>query len=123
MARVTGIGGVFLRVKDPKATTEWYVRNLGIVPTEYGVTFLWTDEVPEKTGMTTWATFPSDTKYFGESGQSFMINYRVDDLDGLLQKLAANGVWIDPKRDDYDYGRFAWINDCDGNRVELWQPL
>ena len=64
MARVTGIGGVFLRVADLKATTDWYGKNLGIVPTEYGVTFLWSDEVPEKTGMTTWATFPADTKYF-----------------------------------------------------------
>ena len=123
MARVTGIGGVFLRVKDPKATTDWYVKNLGIVPTEYGVTFQWSDEVPEKTGMTTWSTFPADTKYFGDSGQSFMINYRVDDLDALLKTLEANGVWIDPKRDNYDFGRFAWIRDCDGNRIELWQPI
>jgi predicted enzyme related to lactoylglutathione lyase len=123
MARVTGIGGVFLRVKDPKATTDWYVKNLGIVPTEYGVTFRWSDEVPEKTGMTAWATFPADTKYFGESEQPFMINYRVDDLDALLEKLAENGVWIDAKRENCEYGRFAWIRDCDGNRVELWQPL
>lgn len=123
MARVTGIGGVFLRVSDPKATTEWYVKHLGIVPTEYGVTFRWSDEVPEKTGMTAWSTFPADTKYFGESKQPFMINYRVDDLDALLEKLAASGVWIDPKRENYDFGRFAWIQDCDGNRVELWQPL
>lgn len=123
MARVTGIGGVFLRVNDPKATTDWYVKNLGIVPTEHGVTFRWSDEVPEKTGMTAWSTFPADTKYFGESKQPFMINYRVDDLDALLEKLAANGVWIDPKRENYGFGRFAWIKDCDGNRVELWQPL
>jgi predicted enzyme related to lactoylglutathione lyase len=123
MARVTGIGGVFLRVKDPKATKDWYVKNLGIVPTDYGITFEWSDEVPKGTGSTSWSTFPADTKYFGEGEQTFMVNYRVDDLDALLKTLAANGVWIDPKRDSYDFGKFAWIQDCDGNRLELWQPM
>ncbi len=73
--------------------------------------------------MTAWSVFPKDTAYFGEGDQPVMLDYRVDDLDGLLAKLAAAGVWIDPKRDDSDFGRFAWIKDCDGNRVELWQPL
>jgi predicted enzyme related to lactoylglutathione lyase len=123
MARVTGIGGVFFRVKDPKATKAWYVENLGIVPTDYGITFEWSDEVPKGTGSTSWSTFPMDTKNFGEGDQTFMINYRVDDMDALLAKLEANGVWIDPKRDSYDFGKFAWIQDCDGNRVELWQPI
>jgi predicted enzyme related to lactoylglutathione lyase len=75
------------------------------------------------TGMTAWSAFPQDTSYFGEGQQQVMINYRVDDLDALLASLTAAGVWIDPKRDDASYGRFAWIKDCDGNRVELWQPL
>ena len=125
MARVTGIGGVFLRVRGPKKELEqWYATHLGIELSEYGVTFMWSDEVPAGTGMTTWSIFPSDTKYFGESGeQAVMINYRVDDLDALLEKLSAAGVWIDPKRDDASYGKFAWIKDPEGNRIELWQPL
>ena len=123
MARVTGIGGVFLRSKDPKRLTAWYAEHLGVVVTEWGVSFAWTDEVPKGTGMTAWSTFPDDTKYFGDDPRQTMINYRVDDLDALLAKLAAAGVWIDPKRQDEGYGKFAWIKDCDGNRLELWQPL
>ena len=75
--------------------------------------------------MTTWSTFPADTKYFGPGrpAQAAMVNYRVDDLDALLAQLAAAGVTIDPKRDDASYGRFAWITDPEGNRLELWQPL
>ena len=128
MARVTGIGGIFLRTSDPKSLQAWYAKHLGIQLSEYGgATFLWTDEVPATTGMTTWSLFPEDTKYFGPGNkngpQQAMINYRVDDLDALLVDLAAAGVWIDSKRQNESYGRFAWIKDCDGNRVELWQPL
>jgi predicted enzyme related to lactoylglutathione lyase len=128
MARVTGIGGIFLRARDPKALSAWYARNLGIALSDYGgATFLWSDEVPATTGMTTWSIFPADTKYFGpgtEAGpQAAMVNYRVDDLDGLLERLKAEGVTIDPKREDASYGRFAWIVDPEGNRIELWQPL
>jgi len=124
MARVTGIGGVFLRARDPKALSQWYADNLGVKLTDYGgVTFLWTDEVPATTGMTTWSLFPADTKYFGSPTQQAMVNYRVDDLDELLVQLKAAGVTIDPKREDADYGRFAWISDPEGNRIELWQPL
>src|SRR5215467_9793615 len=124
MARVTGIGGVFLRARDPKALAQWYADNLGVTLTPYGsVDFLWSDEVPAGTGQTVWSLFPADTKYFGEGQQQAMINYRVDDLDALLEKLAAAGVTIDPKRENADYGRFAWITDPEGNRLELWQPL
>jgi predicted enzyme related to lactoylglutathione lyase len=125
MARVTGIGGVFLRSHDPKAMAKWYSENLGITLADFnGAAFQWSDEIPAGTGMTAWSAFPSDTSYFGEgSQQAVMIDYRVDDLDGLLAKLEAAGVWIDPKRDDQPYGRFAWIRDCDGNRLELWEPL
>jgi predicted enzyme related to lactoylglutathione lyase len=123
MARVTGIGGVFLRSKDPKRLSAWYIEHLGLPATDWGVSFDWKDEVPAGTGQTAWSTFPADAKYFGEGEQATMINYRVDDLDALLEKLAAAGVWIDPKRQDEGYGKFAWIKDCDGNRVELWQPL
>ncbi len=123
MARVTGIGGVFLRSSDPKRLSAWHIEHLGLPATEWGVSFDWKDEVPAGTGQTAWSTFPADTKYFGEGPQTAMINYRVDDLAGLLKDLEAKGVWIDPRRQDEGYGKFAWIQDCDGNRVELWQPI
>ncbi len=124
MARVTGIGGVFLRTKDPKAMAKWYSEHLGITLADFnGTAFHWSDELPAGTGMTAWSTFPEDTSYLGEAQQQVMINYRVDDLDALLATLSAAGVWIDPKRETYAYGQFAWIKDCDGNRLELWQPL
>jgi predicted enzyme related to lactoylglutathione lyase len=124
MARVTGIGGVFLRSSDPKALTKWYAEHLGIKLSDFnGAAFSWSDEVPAGTGMTAWSAFPAATEYLGEATQQVMIDYRVDDLDALLEELAAKGVWIDPKRDEASYGKFAWIKDCDGNRVELWQPL
>jgi predicted enzyme related to lactoylglutathione lyase len=128
MARVTGIGGVFLKARDPKALSAWYAEHLGIQLADYGgATFQWSDEVPATTGSTTWSLFPVDSKYFGpgsEAGpQSAMINYRVDDIDGMLAQLAAAGATIDPKREDADYGRFAWAFDPEGNRFELWQPL
>ena len=124
MARVTGIGGVFLRSPDPKAMAKWYAQHLGIRLSDFnGTAFQWSDELPSGTGMTAWSTFPQDTSYLGDAQQQVMINYRVDDLDALLATLSASGVWIDPKREHYAYGHFAWIKDCDGNRVELWQPL
>jgi len=123
MARVTGVGGVFLKSKDPKALERWYAEHLGIKMSPWGgAAFEWSDEVPKGTGTTAWSTFPEDAN-FGDGQQTAMMNYRVDDMDGLLASLSAAGVWIDPKRDDAEYGKFAWIKDCDGNRVELWEPL
>ncbi len=124
MARITGIGGIFFKARDPKALKQWYVDHLGLPVADYGgVNFLWTDEVPAGTGSTAWSTFPENTEYFGTGPQTAMVNYRVDDLDGILQQLQAAGAWIDPKREDHEYGRFAWANDPEGNRIELWQPL
>jgi catechol 2,3-dioxygenase-like lactoylglutathione lyase family enzyme len=124
MARVTGIGGVFFRSRDPKALAAWYAQHLGIQISEWGgAQFLWSDEIPPATGSTAWSLFPADTEYFGTGKQLYMVNYRVDDLDGLLAQLAAAGVPIDPHRDDASYGHFAWITDPEGNRLELWQPL
>ncbi|MCB9687795.1 MAG: VOC family protein [Alphaproteobacteria bacterium] len=124
MAKVTGIGGVFLRSADPKALTSWYAEHLGIAITAWGgASFVWSEDPGAATAQTAWSVFAQDTTYFGEGQQAVMINYRVDDLDALLEKLAAAGVWIDPKRQDESYGRFAWIRDLDGNRIELWQPL
>jgi predicted enzyme related to lactoylglutathione lyase len=124
MARVTGIGGVFLKAKDPKALSAWYAEHLGIKLEDYGGAALaWTDEVPAGTGMTTWSLFPETSTHFGDPTQRAMVNYRVDDLDGILAQLTAAGATIDPKRDDYDFGRFAWATDPEGNRFELWQPM
>ena len=121
MARVTGIGGVFLKARDPKALSAWYAEHLGVQLADYGgAAFQWTDEGPAGTGQTTWMVFPAESKHFPGA---VMINYRVDDLDALLLQLSAAGVPIDPKRDEASYGKFAWITDPEGNRVELWQPL
>ena len=118
MTRVSGVGGVFLRANDPEKLYAWYEQHLGLKRTEDGA-FAFFSEGPRE--MTILAFFPSDTEYFGPSGQRAMLNLRVDDLDALLEKLKAAGVDVDPKREDAEYGRFAWCNDLEGNRVELWQ--
>jgi len=118
MGKAIGVGGVFLKAHDPEALSAWYAEHLGI-PAQGGGTLAF--DGPESAGMTVFAHFPLDSQYFGEGAQQTMVNFRVDDMDGLLEKLAAAGVRIDPKRDDHEYGRFAWIWDLEGNRVELWQ--
>jgi predicted enzyme related to lactoylglutathione lyase len=124
MKRVTGIGGIFFKSKDPKALTDWYASHLGIPVGEYGeVMFKWREEEDTTVeGVTVWSPFPQDTAYFDPTNAPFMVNYRVDDLDALLEALKAEGVEDDPKREDSEYGRFAWINDPEGNRIELWEP-
>jgi predicted enzyme related to lactoylglutathione lyase len=119
MAKAVGFGGVFLKARDPKTLSRWYAENLG-VPTQDGGSIGF--DGPESAGMTVFAHFPADTKYFGDGPQQAMVNFRVDDLDSLLAQLEAAGVRIDPKRDDAPYGKFAWIWDPEGNRVELWEP-
>ncbi|MGC2402838.1 MAG: VOC family protein [Acidobacteriaceae bacterium] len=119
MTRVTGVGGIFLRAADPAKLYEWYEQHLGLKRTDDGA-FAFFSEGPRE--MTVLAFFPPDTTYFGPSQQRSMLNLRVDDLDGVLDKLRAAGAQIDPKREDYDYGRFGWFSDPEGNRVELWQP-
>ena len=115
---------MFLRARDPKKLTTWYGEHLGLAVTDWGgVVFVWDEcPAPEGHGATVWSLFASDTDYFGDSGQQTMLNFRVDDLDALLAELATKGVWIDPKRQDEENGRFAWIKDGEGNRVELWEP-
>jgi len=119
MAKAVGFGGVFLKAKDPKALSAWYATHLGIPAQEGGSIGF---DGPESTGLTLLAHFPQGSDYFGEGEQSFMVNFRVDDLEQLLVQLAEAGVRIDPKREDYGFGPFAWIWDPEGNRVELWQP-
>jgi predicted enzyme related to lactoylglutathione lyase len=121
VARVTGVGGIFLRARDPVALGAWYKRHLG-VPYDDGFAKLkWADD-PDPDAQTIWAPFDSDTSHFGSDKQQVMVNFRVDDLDALLSELVARGVEIVPERTDDATGRFAWIIDCEGNRVELWQP-
>jgi predicted enzyme related to lactoylglutathione lyase len=119
MARAVGVGGVFLKARDPGALAAWYAKYLGI-PEQDGGSLAF--DGPDSLGMTVFAHFPVGTKYFGHGPQQAMINFRVDDLEELLVQLAAEGVTIDPKREDYPYGSFAWIEDPEGNRVELWEP-
>jgi len=119
MAKAVGVGGVFLKAKDPKALSQWYALHLGI-PSQDGGSLAF--EGPESAGMTVFAHFPLDSSYFGDGPQQSMVNFRVDDMDQLLAQLSAAGVRIDPHRDDHEYGHFAWIWDPEGNRIELWQP-
>lgn len=122
MARVTGIGGIFFKAENPDELYAWYERHLGIRREPYGsVMFRWQDDRHGQ-GETAWAIFPSDTTYFDPSRAPFMMNLRVDDLDGLLRQLEVDGVEIDPKREKHEYGSFAWIIDPAGNRIELWEP-
>ena len=121
MKRVTGIGGIFFKARDPKQLKAWYHQHLGIDAGEYGAIFQWRDENdPEQIGQTVWSPFPQDTKYFDPGTASFMINYRVSDLEGLLAALREEGLTVDERSDEY--GRFAWITDPEGNRIELWEP-
>ncbi len=124
MKRVTGLGGVFFKAKDPNAMYAWYEKHLGIEGKPgQGAMFQWRDAAdPEKTGMTVWSIFPQTTKYFDPSSAPFMMNFLVDDLDALLQALKEEGVTIDPKVEEHEYGKFAWITDPEGNRIELWEP-
>ena len=122
MEKVTGIGGIFFRVRDPERMAAWYRENLGICSEDGHADFIWSEkDGPEGSSRTVWSVFPADTDYFGPSGPAFMINYRVSDLDRMLAQLRQNGVAVE-KVEDYDYGRFAWITDPEGNRIELWEP-
>ncbi len=130
MKRVTGIGGIFFKSESPKQLYEWYEKHLGIrrEPHGQGASFHWRElqaadgTEPGPKAETAWSIFPQTTKHFGASKGGFMINYRVDDLDGLLEDLKKSGVEIDPHREEADFGRFAWITDPDGNRIELLEP-
>ncbi len=121
--KVTGIGGIFFKSDNPKEMREWYAKNLGVPATDYGATFDWLEkDDPKKEGSTTWSPFKEDTKYFEPSKKDFMINYRVEDLEGLVEDLKSNGVTIVDKIEDSPYGKFVHILDLEGNKVELWEP-
>ena len=124
MRRVTGIGGIFFHAKDPVVLRAWYKRHLGIDVQEWGGTaFTWTDEAGKPTGGTTvWSIGAAARNDFAPSASSFMVNYRVEDLTSLLQALRDEGCHVMDKTDDSDFGKFGWVIDPEGNKVELWQP-
>ena len=121
--RILGIGGVFFKSANHDQMREWYAKHLGLADKGQGATLAWRErDDPQKEHVTAWAVFPASTTYFDPGHAPFMINYIVDDLDALLDRLKQEGVRIDAKRMDESYGRFAWIYDLDGNKIELWQP-
>jgi len=122
MKKVTGIGGVFFKSKDPKTINEWYKTHLGFDTTPYGTSFEWKQLENDKKGLTQWNAFPDNTKYFEPSAKEFMINYRVENLEALLEELKKGGVTIVDKMETYDYGKFVHILDPEGNKIELWEP-
>ena len=125
MARVTGIGGVFFKSRsDHTQLAAWYARHLGWQLEEWGGAILkWPEDKAEDRGLTVWTVAEKNSQWFSPSESSFMINYRVDDLDALLTQLRGDGVSIVKGPESHENGRFAWILDPDGNKVELWQPM
>lgn len=118
--RILGIGGVFFKSANRDQMREWYSKHLGLTDKGGGAMLPWREHGdPQKEHITVWTIFPASTDYYAAP---FMINYIVDDLDALLDRLKQEGVKIDPKRMDESYGRFAWIYDSDGNKIELWEP-
>ncbi len=123
MARVIGIGGVFFRSGDPERLYAWYERHLGLHRTPGGVLFPWRQAGGEgKERTTVWSLFPRNTDYFGPANPAFMVNYIVDDLDGMVADFRAAGAQVEDRQEESEYGRFAWVTDPEGNRIELWQP-
>jgi predicted enzyme related to lactoylglutathione lyase len=124
MKRVTGIGGIFFKGQDAEGLRNWYREHLGIEAEEYGgYAFEWRDAAnPDKVGQTIWSIFAGHTKYFEPGAASFMINYRVDDLEAVIAELRSEGVTIAGEIQASEYGKFGWIMDPEGNKIELWEP-
>ena len=124
MTRVTGIGGIFFKAKNPARLREWYQRHLGIDVQDWGgAAFAWAR--PDKTeacGSTIWSVFEDESTYFAPSTARFMINYRVDDLHAVLAALREEGCTVDDKTEESEFGKFGWVMDPEGHRVELWEP-
>lgn len=120
--RVTGLGGFFFKTDDPDAIKTWYKNHLGLNTDQYGCTFWWKDK-EGKDCSTQWSPMDSKTKYFTPSKSSFMMNFRVENLVELLKVLKEEGVTVVGDIEEYDYGKFGWILDPDGNKIELWEPI
>ena len=121
MERISGIGGVFFRARDPSGLAAWYRDNLGM-PIEDSQSY-GTLKSEGSGEVTVWSAFPTDTDYFGPGASPLMINYRVKDLDAMLVQLRAAGAEVEDRVEEYDYGRFGWARDPEGNRFELWEPI
>jgi predicted enzyme related to lactoylglutathione lyase len=119
---VTGLGGVFFKSDDPAVLKAWYADRLGVNPDPEGYVTFPCREMDGRSTFTAWEAFPSDTDYFNPSDRPFMLNFRVRDLGGLLERLRASGVDVDSQVDEYEFGRFGWIMDPEGHRIELWEP-
>jgi predicted enzyme related to lactoylglutathione lyase len=124
MKRVTGIGGIFFKARNPQVLRAWYRDHLGIAVQDWGGTaFEWKGEAnPTGVGTTVWSVFEASSAYFAPSRAEFMVNYRVDDLHAVLAALRSEGCQVDEKVDESEFGKFGWVMDPEGNRVELWQP-
>jgi predicted enzyme related to lactoylglutathione lyase len=121
--RVTGIGGIFFFSDNPKETKEWYAKNLGLEVNDWGSTFQFRDvNRPDEVGSLQWTPFKKGSEYFAPSKKEFMINYRVQNIEGLVNKLKENGVTILDEIASYDYGKFVHLMDTEGNKIELWEP-
>ena len=124
MKRVTGIGGIFFKTQDPAKIREWYQKHLGLATDQYGTSFEWRQaEDANKKGFTAWSPFQQNTDYLGDSNQQFMINYRVENIEELVEQLRTEGVKIVDKIESFEYGKFVHIEDLEGNRIELWEPV
>lgn len=124
MKRVTGIGGIFFKADDADKLREWYAKHLQLPIEGWGGTaFKWREqEDPKREGYTVWSPFEKDSDYFEPSKKPFMINFRVENLDEVLAQLRAEGVTVDQKSEESELGKFGWIMDPEGNRIELWGP-
>ncbi len=120
--RVTGLGGFFFKTKDPEKVKNWYRDRLGLNTDQWGCTFWWKDEAGNKCS-TQWSPFKEDTQYFDPSEKQFMMNFRVENLSELLKALKEEGVTIVGEVQEYEYGKFGWILDPEGNKIELWEPV
>lgn len=124
MKRVTGLGGIFFKCEDPEKMKEWYRNHLGIESDQYGGKFVWRDhENPEKEAITAWSPFAKDSDYYAPSTKEYMFNYRVENLEGLLKVLKEEGVEVVGEMESYSYGKFGWIMDPEGRKIELWEPV
>ncbi len=123
MRKVTGIGGIFFKCKNPEKMKEWYSKNLGLQTDEYGTSFEWRQsDNPNKKGFTAWNTFPESTTYLEPSAKDFMINYRVENIEVLVDELKKDGVTVVDEIESFEYGKFVHILDMEGNKIELWEP-
>lgn len=122
--KVTGIGGIFFRSKNPQEIREWYGQHLGLAINPYGSSFEFRNaNRPEEINYLQWSPFDENTEYFNPSEKEFMINYRVQNIEGLVKQLRENGITIVDEIETFDYGKFVHIMDPEGNKIELWEPI